>query len=254
MFFASLNLTWDGKASARKQSMSYIIVGAVLLACLSISVFVNGVFLEYMWIDHRDAAGGAMGYLEASSSVWWQPRNSDNSWATGFSYTVASLYGIAVRASFFPILLYFGAIAMGIMTVVQGAVPGSNFFRGKVVDFGVPWASLSVSLNVTITALISYRILRARSIIKKLREGEGSKSLNVYVGIAAIFIESALPFSVLGIIFAITYGKNLPQAPGFVFAWSTFSTLSPQFIIFRVASGSPGRRKSHPTWIHRSSL
>jgi hypothetical protein len=83
---------------------------------------------------------------------------------------------------------------MGIMTVVQGAIPGSNFFRGKVVDFGVPWASLSVSLNVTITALISYRILRARSIIKKLREGEGSKSLNVYVGIAAIFIESALPF------------------------------------------------------------
>ncbi|KAJ7264162.1 hypothetical protein C8J57DRAFT_1470406 [Mycena rebaudengoi] len=243
MFFASVSLTWNGEASVRKQSMSYIIVGAVLLACLSIAVFVNGAFLEYMWIDHRYAAGGPMGYMEANSSVWWETLGTV---ATQFGqflgdglllYRCFIIWNRRQSIMFFPLLLYFGAIAMGIMTAVQGAVPNSNFFRGKVVDFGVPWASLSVSLNVAITALISYRILRARSVIKKLREGEGSRSLNVYVGIAAIFIESALPFSVLGIIFAITYGKNLPQAPGLAFTWATFATLSPQFIIFRVASG-----------------
>jgi hypothetical protein len=82
--------------------------------------------------------------------------------------------------------------AMGIMTMVQSAVPGSNFFRGKTVDFGVPWASLSVALNVTITALIAYRILRARSMIRRLQES--NESLEVYVSVAAILIESALPF------------------------------------------------------------
>ncbi|KAJ7261160.1 hypothetical protein C8J57DRAFT_1337236 [Mycena rebaudengoi] len=241
MFFYSVSLTWNSKASARKQSMSYIIIGAILLSCLSIALFVNGVFLEYMWIDHRDAPGGPLGYLGANSSVWWQTLGTV---ATQFGeflgdalliYRCFIIWNRRWSVMAFPILLYLGAIAMGIMTIVQGAVPGSNFFRGKVVNFGVPWATLSVALNVTITGLISYRILRARSMLKRLQEGSGS--LNVYVSVAAVLIESALPFSILGIIFAVTFGKNLDQAPGFLFAWATFATLSPQFIIFRVATG-----------------
>ncbi|KAJ7280298.1 hypothetical protein C8J57DRAFT_1302225 [Mycena rebaudengoi] len=242
MFFYSVSMAWNAKtASSRKKNRSYILVGAVLLSCLTIALFVNGVFLEYMWIDHRDAPGGPLGYLGANSSIWWQTLGTAATQLGEFLgdglliYRCFIIWNRRWSVLVVPILFYLGAIAMGIMTMVQSAVPGSNFFRGKTVDFGVPWASLSVALNVTITALIAYRILRARSMIRRLQES--NESLEVYVSVAAILIESALPFSVLGIIFAVTYGKNLPQAPGFLFAWASFATLSPQFIIFRVITG-----------------
>lgn len=111
---------------------------------------------------------------------------------------------------------------MAMVMLVQSALPGSDFFRGQTVNFGVPWAALSVSLNVTLTALIAFRILRARHAIEKHLE-DSAKSLGVYLGIAAILIESSLPFSILGIIFIVTYGKNLDIGPAFLFTWTTFA-------------------------------
>ncbi|KIJ55848.1 hypothetical protein M422DRAFT_122424, partial [Sphaerobolus stellatus SS14] len=59
----------------------------------------------------------------------------------------------------------------------------------------------------------------------------------VYTGIVAILVESALPFSVAGIIFAIVLGKGLPEAFAFTIVWRALVVLSPQFIILRVALG-----------------
>lgn len=108
---------------------------------------------------------------------------------------------------------------MAIVTLYQSAVPGSNFFRGKTVNFGVPWASLSVSLNIIVTTLIIYKLLHGRKQLKKVLPRD---ALEMYTGISAILIESALPFSILGIVFAVTYGKNLDEGPAFLFVWATF--------------------------------
>ena len=109
------------------------------------------------------------------------------------------------------------------VTLVQSALPGADFFRGKTVNFGVPWAALSVSLNIIVTCLITIKLLRAR---RQLKKSLPEHSLRMYTGVAAILVESALPFSVLGIVFAVTYGKNLDVGPAFLFVWATFCVCS----------------------------
>ena len=116
---------------------------------------------------------------------------------------------------------------MGVVTLVQSAIPGANFFKGAPVNFGVPWASLSVSLNIVVTCLISYQLLSARHQLKKTLPAE---SLQMYTGITAILVESALPFSVMGIIFAVTYGKNMDVGPAFLFVWATLCVSSRSFL------------------------
>ena len=109
--------------------------------------------------------------------------------------------------------------AMAIVTLYQSARPGEHFFQGSTVDFGVPWAVLSVSLNVTITTFIVYQLLRVRSQLAGILPDD---ALQTYTGICAILVESALPFSVLGIVFAVTYGMHLPVGPAFLFVWAAF--------------------------------
>lgn len=113
---------------------------------------------------------------------------------------------------------------MAFISVVQSARPGSNFFRGETVNFDVlPWTALSVSLNVIVTTLICVRLLLVRRHSKRLLPGE---VLEMYTGIMAMLVESALPFSVFGIIFAVVYGKNLNVAPVFTFIWGNLCVRS----------------------------
>ncbi|KAJ2928169.1 hypothetical protein H1R20_g8915, partial [Candolleomyces eurysporus] len=93
-----------------------------------------------------------------------------------------------------------------------------------------------------VTGLISFHLLKARRNISKLLP---SNDMHVYTGVVAILIESALPLSVFGVIFAaFTRAALNPRGPGFIVAYYTFGclfysfcSLSPHMIIFRVTTG-----------------
>ncbi|KAF8142292.1 hypothetical protein K438DRAFT_1878334 [Mycena galopus ATCC 62051] len=226
MFLHSTQISWSSDPDTRRKQRTYVLFGALLLALLTISVFTSSVFLEFMWIDDRDTPGGPLGFLASFSSVWWQIFGTASTQVTNFlgdgllMYRCYVIWNNRLSILAFPFLIYLGSIAMAMVMLVQSALPGSDFFRGKTVNFGVTWAALSVSLNVTLTALITFRILRARHAIQ---QHDSDKSLSVYIGVAAILVESSLPFSILGVIFAVTYGKNLDIGPAFLFTWTTFA-------------------------------
>lgn len=144
---------------------------------------------------------------------------------------------------------------MGILATVQSALPGSGFFTGKTINYGLPWIILTVMLNVTLTTLICVKISLARRMVQRCLEKE---DLKVYTSIMAILIESSLPFSILGIVFAIAYGKGWSLSFALENIWgvlvvcrsvshlpyrkctqSSFlpQVVSPQFIILRVVMG-----------------
>ncbi|PBK87116.1 hypothetical protein ARMGADRAFT_939446 [Armillaria gallica] len=246
MYFHSVYLFMVAGGSARSHSHGlYVVVGGTLLALLTISTFANIVFAEFMWIDHRDIFGGPLGYLNANSAVWWQTLGTVASQMSFFLGDALLLYRCYIiwDSTFSiivcPLLLYLGALAMAILLTVQSAIPGSNFFRGKIVDFGVPWASLSVALNAIVTILIIIRILKVRHQLQAaLGHNEAlSDTIRMYTGVLALLVESVFPYSLFGVVFAITYGKNMDVAPAFTFIWGTFGAMSPQIIIFRVALG-----------------
>jgi len=239
MCLFSTNLILSLPPSTRKGRDVYMYIGGLILALVTIVVLTDAIFLEFMWIDHRNGPGGPLGYLQANSSIWWQTLGTAANQVSNFigdgllMYRCFVIYNNNPLVIVFPVILYLGSISMAVMTLIQSAAPGSNFFQGKTVNFGVPWASLSVALNVTLTCLIILRILRARKNARKYFDDHDT----IYTSLASILVESSLPFSILGIAFAITYGKTLDEGPAFLFAWSAFSGLSPQFIIFRVATG-----------------
>ena len=111
----------------------------------------------------------------------------------------------------------------------QSARPGEHFFQGETVNFGIPWAILSVSFNVVVTALIVYQLMSARRQLGGILPPD---ALRTYTGLSATMVESALPFSALGIVFAITYGKHMDVGPAFLFVWAVFSvSISPADIL-----------------------
>ncbi|KAF9553340.1 hypothetical protein CPC08DRAFT_713833 [Agrocybe pediades] len=245
MYIHSVRLLMKSTRKIRQQRRLYVIVGSISLLLTGIVVFTNAVFMEFMWIEHRDFEDGPLGYLAANSSIWWQTLGTAANQVTNFVgdglllYRCYIIWNGARWVIIFPGLIYLASIAMAIVTLVQSSHPGSNFFRGAPVDFGVPWAALSVALNIVVTVLITYKLLTAHHRLKKVLPDH---AVRMYTGMSAIFIESALPFSILGIAFAVTYGLHSDIGPAFLFVWATFCALSPQLIIFRISSGQSWTR------------
>jgi hypothetical protein len=144
---------------------------------------------------------------------------------------------------------------------LASALPQSSVVKTKL-QVGVPWFSLSVSLNIIITTIICIRLLRMRAL---MREALSLNMSNMYANIAAMLVESAAVFSILGIVLIVMAVRNDPLTFTFAHIWSMFSvespvlpppksdinrvshllqSLSPQMIILRVSMGSGWYRET----------
>jgi len=73
-FFASVYCISNGSSNQRKVRKGqrlYIGYGAILLALVTIEVAMDGLWGQYMWIDHRNYPGGPLGYFVASQGSWY---------------------------------------------------------------------------------------------------------------------------------------------------------------------------------------
>jgi len=123
------------------------------------------------------------------------------------------------------------SLVVAVIAVVEDALQRVHItiLNHKAVYFAMLWASLSVTLNVIVTSMICFRILRVRALTRQVLPPEMS---NMYTSIVTILIESAAPLSILGIGFVITTARNTPLLYAFGFVWSMFcveseSTRSP---------------------------
>jgi hypothetical protein len=99
-----------------------------------------------------------------------------------------------------------------IITIVESALPHLFLLNGKLANFGEPWVLLSVGLNVLVTTLICFRLLHTRSLTREVLDPELSRSST---SVAAMRIESAAPFTVLGIGLVVTEAQGGPLAIAF---------------------------------------
>lgn len=217
---ANSSVWWQTLGTACTMVTNFI--GDGLLVCLIFQVIYDPVPDDFFTFHFRYIAFGSYGE-PSGRSLWflllciWAPSVSDR-FRNHQDYSYGLYYIPAVSLTFFDT-----TTAMAFISVVQGALPGSNFFRGKSVNFGVPWAALSVFLNVIVTALICTRLILIR------RQAAGhlpAEFLQMYTGVMALLVESALPFSIFGIVFAVTYGRNLNVAPVFLFIWGDLCVCS----------------------------
>lgn len=92
---------------------------------------------------------------------------------------------------------------------------------------------LTVSTNILVTGLITFRLLRARQDLSKLLP---SADARLYTGVISILIESAAPLTVFGIIGAIlqqvdAYDDGIQKSPAYFVCLNIFVGLFYSFCV-----------------------
>jgi hypothetical protein len=77
---------------------------------------------------------------------------------------------------------------------------------------------LTVSTNIVVTSLITFRLLRARRALARVLP---SADMRVYTSVIAILVESAAPLTIFGIISPVLHqsGDKFNESPAF-YAWA----------------------------------
>ena len=92
------------------------------------------------------------------------------------------------------------------------------YIHGKPFYPLVLWVSLSVGLNVILTSMICFRLLRMRALTREVRP----EMCGMYTSIATMLIESAAPFTIIGIGLVVVAAGNGPLVDAFCYIWSVF--------------------------------
>ncbi|KAI0648777.1 hypothetical protein C8Q79DRAFT_903319 [Trametes meyenii] len=150
-------------------------------------------------------------------------------------YRATVIYSGQLYVVSLPALLYLGSLAAGIGLLVETAKPGAAFGQASVIDFGTPFWSLSVSMNVLSTVLIVGRLLHRRDVF--YGTGERRRRYRLYEVETAVFLESAALYAICAIVYIPMFSKDIPLQFPFSALLGSAASIAPHFIIVRMASG-----------------
>ncbi|KIP04042.1 hypothetical protein PHLGIDRAFT_76637 [Phlebiopsis gigantea 11061_1 CR5-6] len=224
---------------ARKSYLFYLLFSTALTLLVTVDISVNAVWGEIMWINARGQPGGVPAFVDTQLSSWYQALGSSS--AVGLTllsdalliHRLFVIYKGSVYIIVFPVLVYIAAAALAILELVTSFTPGGFFFGTSSVNFGVPYYSMTIGLNVLVTSLICFQLL---SLSHQVREVLGEQNARLYTGAIAILVESAAPYTLIGIVFLIPYARSSPVGAAVGQIWAKFTCLAPQAIIFRIVS------------------
>jgi len=142
----------------------------------------------------------------------------------------------------FPSILWIATLVLGILELYTSGVPSGDFFAGLAAHIGVAYVSVSVGLNVMVSSMICARIAYLGMAVHSTRNTARGKEVMKYGGTIPIIVESALPYAVAGIAFAVSYGMESEISIFFLSIYVMFTCISPQMIIMRIADGKAWQR------------
>ncbi|TFK18156.1 hypothetical protein FA15DRAFT_273524 [Coprinopsis marcescibilis] len=222
---------------ARKFFMVY---STVMFLLLTIDIAVNAIWAQLCWINGRDGPGGVTGFIVTQVSVWYQTLGSTTVVIMIFMgdalllYRMWLIWGQNLYVLVLPLLAYLAAFALALIQLVVAAKPGANFFGGQAINFGTPYYTITIALNVVITCMIAFRL---RRLSKTVSRALGTDSSKMYTSVSSMLIESAAPYSLVGIMFLIPYALESQTALSFGQVWAKLTCICPQMIVYRVVCG-----------------
>ncbi|KDR85985.1 hypothetical protein GALMADRAFT_52215 [Galerina marginata CBS 339.88] len=247
MYFMTLQgLFRKGNHNSAKGRRFFAIYSTILLLLLTIDISVNAVWGEQMWITFRDGPGGVPGFIVTQSSVWYQTLGSTSVVAMIFMgdalllYRLFVIYGSNYLVIAFPALAYLAAFSLAIIELILAGKPGGDFFHGKTINFGTPYYTITIAFNFLVTLFIVFRLLKLGNAVSRAL---GRDSARMYTSIASMLIESAAPYTLVGIMFLIPYALQNGTAIAFGQVWAKLACLAPQLIVLRVVTGKAWGRE-----------
>ncbi|KAI1793756.1 hypothetical protein LXA43DRAFT_875206, partial [Ganoderma leucocontextum] len=239
-YFATATLILRNKDDRNRRSYRLFFYWSTgILVMITIYVAVQAIFGQEMWIENADYPGGSAAYFVDHAAVWYQTLGTTASVFLNILSDGFLLYRCYVawgdwRVVIFPSFLYFSSICLGITTSVITGLPNANFFAGVSKHTALTYSCVVIALNITVSSLICIRLLHhAREIEGELGEHVASK----YTGTVSLIVESALPYTLFGIVFLVTLGIDHPSSILFLSLYVMFTCISPQMIVLRVVMG-----------------
>lgn len=104
--------------------------------------------------------------------------------------------------------------ALTVIQIIIAVEPHSDFFRGRTVNFGTPYYSITLAYNITVTLLI---VIRLRKLSRSVTDALGHANARIYTNVSAMLIESAAPYALFGIAWIVPYVMGHPTAVCFGF-------------------------------------
>ncbi|KAF9464585.1 hypothetical protein BDZ94DRAFT_1256090 [Collybia nuda] len=199
--------------------------------------------LQLMFVDNREFPGGPTAY---ALSQYGKPITvvpnvcaivSDWLAAGLLLYRCLVIFHLKFYIVALPILMYLGSVAMGCLVLFRSSRPHAHLWTQTTVNFGIPYFTLSAALNVTITAMISVRLLMyRRSLQRTMGPGQyHTQSIVPITSITAMLIESSAMYTAVSVLFIVPYGLGSYVSNMFLPNLTVLQILAPLLIILRVA-------------------
>ncbi|KAJ7506555.1 hypothetical protein B0H11DRAFT_1971772 [Mycena galericulata] len=214
----------------------------VVLAYTSLMLVVNTIYFiaaskwsELEFVESTENPAIFAAHLSSDYAILKDTMYTVNIWLAD-SLMIYRTYIIwrSIPVLIFPVLVYLGILASGVGLLIATGQPGGRFGAGLAPSFGTAFWSLSVALNVILTCLISYKLLRQHRRVRSLQLTEAGDR---YTHIVAILVESAALYSICGLIYIPLFALNIPLQYPFSALLGSAAGIAPNLIIFRIALG-----------------
>ncbi|KAF4615834.1 hypothetical protein D9613_012372 [Agrocybe pediades] len=227
---------------AKKISWPVQIYITLLFILSSANTAINIHNTQLAWIDERNYPGGPGLFIGTANVLIVKGDAAGDAAANIITFMVDSLliyrcyiiWNSNWMVVVIPIMALIASTVMSVLRTIAASRPASSLFAQNAVRFGLPYWALSLSLNMLVTLLIVTRLWLARRQVAMFAEPE---QLTIYTGVAAMVIESALPYAVVSLILVILYGKGNTAELLFIPLLPHIQSIAPQLIIIRVRRG-----------------
>lgn len=225
---------------AGKKNLKWLALAVVIFGCGTANISVNMTFNQWAWVDYRAFPGGPLMFLLQEQSHPINVKGNGVSIVIGFLTDALLIYRVYVVYQKYyvivvPILAWLAATVLGGFWDAQIAVPESSFWAGKTQNFALPYFALAMGLNILLTGLLVTRLMYMRH---KINSALGSsRHGDTYSNVAAMILESAIPYGIVSFIFLVLYSMQNTAALLFIPLLVQVQCISPIVIIMRVARG-----------------
>lgn len=209
-----------------------------ILAAVTIACNIN--FNELAWIDERNYKGGPLAFINEQEAL---PVDTiGNSAGLVITFLVDSLLiyrcWVVWNSNYYvivlPILMLVASTVLSCLQTIAASQPASSLWAASTVKFGLPYFSLTMTLNMLVTTIIITRLLLAR---RKIRSIMGDTHGHEYTSVAAMLVESALPTALVSLVLIALYAQGNTAMTLFFPLLPQVQALAPQLIFIRVLRG-----------------
>ncbi|KAJ7048680.1 hypothetical protein C8F01DRAFT_1213631 [Mycena amicta] len=210
-----------------RRNRELLLFVCILFVLGNIGNATNIVFGQKTFIDDRNYPGGPNAFFVEQSTNWSAVVCNSvyivNSWFQDalLVYRFWTIWGSNYYVVALPVLAFLSSMVLSAILIAELSQPGNTFWTTISVNLAIPYWSISISMTVILTTLIAGRLLFMRYRLQRLM---GRNTPTPYVTLSAMLVESAMIYSINGLVFLISYGINSPS-------------IAPLLIVLRVARG-----------------